>query len=101
MHFCTKRKLHPDPTLTIYNSQIPVVSQTKFFGVKFDSKLNFKAHIDYVRQKCKKAMNLLKVVSKLNWGADRSVLLRLYHSFVRSRLEYGCAVFSSARKSYL
>ena len=24
-----------------------------------------------------------------------------YRSFVRSRLEYGCAVFSSARKSYL
>ena len=33
MHFCNKRKLHPDPTLTIYNSQIPVVSQTKFLGV--------------------------------------------------------------------
>ena len=24
MHFC-KRKLHPNPALTIYNSQIPVV----------------------------------------------------------------------------
>ena len=94
MHFCNKRKLHPDPTLTIYNSQ-------KFLGVKFDSKLNFKAHIDYIRQKCEKAMNLLKVLAKMDWGADRSVLLRLYHSFVRSRLEYGCAVFSSACKSYL
>ena len=67
----------------------------------FDNKLNFKAHINYVRQKCEKAINLLKVVSKMDWGADRSVLLRLYRSFVRSRLEYGCAVFSSARKSYL
>ena len=101
MHFCNKRKLHPDPTLTIYNSQIPVVSQTKFLGIIFDSKLNFKAHIDYIRQKCEKAMNLLKVVAKMDWGADRSVLMRLYRSFVRSRLEYGCAVFSSARKSYL
>ena len=101
MHFCNKRKLHPDPTLTIYNSQIPVVSQTKFLGVIFDSKLNFKAHIDYIREKCEKAMNLLKVVAKMDWGADRIVLIRLYHSFVRSRLEYGCAVFSSARKSYL
>ena len=46
-------------------------------------------------------MNLLKVVSKMDWGADRSVLMRLYRSFVHSKLEYGCAVFSSARKSYL
>ena len=101
MHFYNKRKLHPDPTLTIYNSQIPVVSQTKFLGVIFDNKLNFKAHINYVHQKCEKAMNLLKVVSKMDWGAYSSVLLRLYRSFVRSRLEYGCAVFSSSHKSYL
>ena len=101
LHFCNKRKLHPDPILTIYDSQIPVVSQTKFLGVIFDNKLNCKAHINYIHQKCKKAMTLLKVVSKMDWGADRSVLMRLYHSFVHSRLENGCAVFSSARKSYL
>ena len=41
MHFYSKRKLHPDPTLTIYNSQIPVVSQTKFCGVIFDKKTEF------------------------------------------------------------
>ena len=96
-----KRKLHPDPTLTIYDSQIPVVSQTKFLGVIFDSKLNFKAHINYIRQKFEKAMNLLKVVSKMDWGADLSVLMILYCAFVHSRTEYGCAVFSSACKSYL
>ena len=27
MHFCNKRKFHPDPTLAMYNSHIPVVSQ--------------------------------------------------------------------------
>ena len=48
IHFCNKRKLHPDPTLTIYNSQIPVVSQTKFLGVIFDSKLNFKAETELI-----------------------------------------------------
>ena len=45
-------------------------------------------------------MNLLKVVAKMDWGGDRSVLMRLNRSFVHSRLEYGCAVVSSARKSY-
>ena len=101
IHFCNQRKLHPDPTLTLYGAQIPVVTQAKFLGVIFDSKLNFKAHIDYVRKKCDKAINLLKVIAKMDWGADRSVLLRLYRAYVRSRMEYGCAVFSSARKSYL
>ena len=47
-------------------------------------------------------MNLLKVVSKMDWGhAGRIVLMRLNRAFVCSRMEYSCAVFSSACKSYL
>ena len=34
-------------------------------------------------------------------GADRKVLLRLYRSLVRSKLDYGSIVYGSARKSYL
>jgi len=101
MHFCNKRKLHLDPELNIYGSTIPVVPQTKFLGVIFDSKLNFKAHIDYVRKKCQSGLNLLKVISKMDWGADRTTLLRLYRSIIRSKLDYGSVVYSSARKSYL
>ena len=85
-----KRNFIQTQHLTIYDSQIPVFSQTKFLGVIFDKKHNFKAHINYICQKCEKAMNLLKVVSKMDWGADRSVLIRLYRAFVRSRMEYGC-----------
>ena len=44
---------------------------------------------------------MLKVVSKLDWGADTTVLLRFYRALVRSKLDYGCVVYSSARKSYL
>ena len=46
-------------------------------------------------------MNLLKVVAKLDWGADRQVLLRIYRSLIRSKLDYGSFIYGSARKSYL
>ncbi len=36
-----------------------------------------------------------------DWGADRIVLLRLYRSLVRSKLDYGCIVYGSARRSIL
>ena len=36
-----------------------------------------------------------------DWGADRIVLLRLYRSLVRSKLDYGCIVYESARRSIL
>ena len=48
-----------------------------------------------------KALNLLKVLSHTSWGADRTTLLKLYRSLVRSKLDYGCIIYGSARKSYL
>ena len=48
-----------------------------------------------------KGPKLLKVVSHSEWGVDRKVLLRLYRSLIRSKLDYGSIVYGSARKSYL
>ena len=79
---------------------IPVVQETKFLGVIFDSKLNFKAHIDYLCKKCQNVLNLLKVVSKMDWGADHTVFLRLYRSIIRSKLDYGCAIYRLRSSSH-
>ena len=62
--FCNERKLHSNPILTIYNSKIPIVTQ--FLGVRFDNKINnFKAHIDFVCQKCDEAMNYTPLTNHL------------------------------------
>ena len=101
MHFCTLQKMHAEPTLILNGSEIPLVEEFKFLGVIFDKKLSFKSHINYIKLKCTKALNLLKVVSNMNWGADRDVLLRLYRALIRSKLDYGCIVYGSARPSYI
>ena len=101
VHFSQRRGLHPNLSLTLSGIPIPVVDQAKFLGVIFDKKLNFKAHIERVKVKCLKALNLLKVVSKMDWGGDRRVLLKLYRSLIRSKLDYGSIVYGSARRSYL
>ena len=48
-----------------------------------------------------KALDIIKVVANQEWGADKSVLLKLYRSLVRSKLDYGCIVYGSARPSYI
>ena len=101
VHFCQLRKIHDDPELYLYGSLIPVVDDFKFLGLIFDRKLSFIPHIKYLKAKCLKALNLLKVLSHTNWGADRTVLLQLYRSLIRSKLDYGSIVYGSARKSYL
>ena len=83
-------------------SAIPVVEETKFLGIIFDRKLSFLPHIQHLKDKCcTKALNLLRVVAHTTWGADQQTLIRLYRSLIRSKLDYGCVVYGSARGCYL
>ena len=43
-------------------SPIPVVEESKFLGIIFNRKLRFIPHIKYLKAKCSKALNLLKVL---------------------------------------
>lgn len=54
-----------------------------------------------LKKRCFKTLDILKVLAKTKWGAEWTVLLRLYRALVRSRLDYGCIVYGSARKSYI
>ena len=105
MHFIPPylhpNKQQPDPELYLNGHKIKVVKQKKFLGLIWDSKLNFRPHIDYLKKKCNKAMNILKVVGHYDWGADQSTLLHLYRSLIRSKLDYGCMVYGSASRTYI
>jgi len=100
MPFCRLYKLHQDPVLILDGSAIPVVEETKFLGIIFDRKLSFLPHIQHLKDKCTKALNLLRVVAHTTWGADQQTLI-LYRSLIRSKLDYGCVVYGSAGGSSL
>ena len=101
MHFCNERGLHPDPELKLYNSPIKIVPETKLLGLLFNSKLTFLPHIKMLKNKCLNALNILKCVFSIDWGADSTVLSNLYRSLIRSTLDYGCIVYGSARPWYI
>jgi hypothetical protein len=73
MHFYNKRTPHPKPSLTLCHTEVPVVNETNFLGIIFDSKLTLKPHIVNLNKKCLKAMNLLRVVAHMDWGADSTL----------------------------
>ena len=101
MHYCRMKKEHSHPELFLNNTALPVVEETKFLGLIFDSKLTFIPHLKYLRKKRLQAINLLRVVGHYDWGADSTTLLKLYDSTIRSKLDYGCMVYGSACDSYL
>jgi len=53
----------------------------------------------YLKDKCTKALNSLRVVAHTSWGADQQTVLHLYRSLIRSKLDYGCIVYGSVRGS--
>ena len=67
MHFCRLRKPHPDPTLILYGTAIPIVQEVKFLHLIFDSKLSFLPHLRDLKKKCMKALNLLRVLANTSW----------------------------------
>ena len=67
----------------------------------FDRKLWFIPHIKQLKAKCQKALNLLRVAAHTDWRADRKVLLNLYRTIIRFKLDYDSIIYGSARKSYL
>ncbi|GBO29721.1 putative RNA-directed DNA polymerase from transposon X-element, partial [Araneus ventricosus] len=101
VHFCRKRNVHLDPVIHVQNVAIPVVDDIRFLGVIFDRKLTFLPHILHLRRRCERSLNILKVLSRTSWGADRTSLLRIYQAVVLSRIDYGCMVYGSARATVL
>ena len=98
VHFCRQRSCYREPDLTIGGVKIPTADEVKFLGIIFDRKLTFIPHIKYLKAKCLKALNILKVVASTDWGADRTVQIV---QIVRSKLDYGCVVYGSTSPRYI
>jgi hypothetical protein len=87
--------------MKLYNSPIKIVPETKLLGLLFNSNLTFLPHIKMLKNKCLNALNILKCVFSTDWGADSTVLSNLYRSLIRSKMDYGCIVYGSARPWYI
>jgi ribonuclease HI len=98
--FTNKRYL-PTIDIKIDNEIIKMENKAKFLGMIFDRKLSWKQHIEYIIEKCKKRLNLMRAVSGYQWGASKKSLLAIYKALIRSILDYGDVAYSSASKSLL
>ena len=99
VHFCRRRCPDPDLGIRLYRQSIPTKPSARFLGVVFDRRLTYREHFKVLRERCFKSLNVLKCVSRTSYGADRSTLLLLYRSTIRSKLDYACFIYDSASES--
>ena len=83
-------RLHVSPhtPLHLNGEIIPQVRSFKYLGLTLDRRLTFNAHIDDLKKRCSRRINILKCITGREWGADRRTLLRLYTSLIRPILDY-------------
>ena len=91
----------PSTALRLSGNDIPFRLSFKFLGVILDRRLTMKNHIDYIKTKCHKRINLFRCISGTHFGADRRTLLHLYKAIVLPIIEYGSIVYSGASDAIL
>ena len=98
IHFCDcKDPTCPDPTLKLGDTEIRFVNEHKFLGLIWDKELTFHSHIQNLLKKCRKSLNIIKILSYSNWGSDSKTLLKLFRTLIRSKIDYGSIVYRSAK----
>ena len=88
-----------DVELKIGDTKIQIKNSVKFLGVILDKKLSWNEHIQYVVDRCKTRINLLRALTGTNWGANKKTLLMLYRVLVRSVIDYGSIAYDSASEA--
>ena len=87
--------------LKIGDHKIEIKRHVKFLGLYFDSHMNWKKHVAYIKGKAVSAINLIKKLTSTKWGAKRKMLMVLFKVTVLSIINYCSPVYSSASFSVL
>jgi hypothetical protein len=97
----TKKKQSSKLKLFLGNTPLPFVNNIKILDLIFDSKLTWKPYISKTKTTITKSINILKTLSHAEWGAESNILINLYRSLVRFKLDYGSICYTNANPNIL
>ena len=94
--FTNKRISLFDFIHTMHDSPIPRVYDIKDLGVTFTSSFSFTKHINIVTAKSFRFLGFIK--RSMKFFKDPTVLISLYNSYIRSKLEYCSTIWSPSAR---
>ncbi|GFU71261.1 probable RNA-directed DNA polymerase from transposon BS [Trichonephila clavipes] len=100
--FTTNRRLYNyQPQIFMESKSLPYEKHPKYLGYILDPEILSNKHINYVINKGRKRLDLLKYIAGRDWGADAGTLRLTYTSLIRPVLEYGSQIYFSASRTNL
>jgi hypothetical protein len=79
---------HQKTRLTLNGKPLQQEQSPKYLGVTFDRRITWQNHIEQATTRAKRRLSLMKKLSSSQWGADTSVLKKLYVGKIRPVMEY-------------
>lgn len=86
--------------LQIKGENIELQNTYKHLGYTIDRSLTHRKHIETVKTKAEKSINMLKMISSKTSPSDPETLIRIGNAIVRSKLEYGHQIYGSAAQTH-
>lgn len=84
----SNQKLSNQLILYYNNERVQTDTNPKFLGVTLDHRLAFNQHLDNIKTRCEKRINMLKCIRGKNWGANSKLCLNIYKVFIRPIIDY-------------
>ena len=80
--------------LRLFNQSIPETDNIKFLGITFDRTMTFNTHIQDIKTKCYKRLNIIKILKHKSWRLKPDTLKNIYFSLIRSIIDYASTIFN-------
>ena len=80
-------------TICLGDEIIDQVSSVTILGVTFDTQLTFNTHVQQLKSKLMKRLQVVKALAGTTWGCSSPTLRRLYVQFIQPGALYGSATY--------
>lgn len=97
IHFCRKRNCVRTPN-RLYNRQIQEVETIRLLGIILHYKYDFKPHIDMLKNKLVKDLQLIKIISNSRYGLSQELIKNIVQALCISKIKYGIEIYSNTTK---
>lgn len=99
--FTKGKRITIPPPINLNNNNIEYKKEVKYLGIILQKNLKWNSHIQNISIKAKKSINILRVLSRVWWGADPSILMIAFQALVRSHLDFGSIFIKPTNKKLL
>ena len=75
-------------TFNLNKQNIKHEKNPKLLGIIFDEKLCFDNHVEKIREKCLKRLNIIKIISHKSWKLTERTKTNIYRALIGSIIDY-------------